>query len=119
MGMLIERQELAWEARDMGSNLSFTFDSLALSKSLVCEPQFPFPLLPPQQRLLSSHPDLAFSILEMLPPLEMPLPLVSSWQIRLHPRPRSNATSSEKPSTVAACLLLKSYLCSSPNVHNQ
>lgn len=39
----MEREELAWEARKLGSELSFTSDSLALHKSLLLSgPQFPF-----------------------------------------------------------------------------
>lgn len=70
----------SWEARVLGSHLSFTSVSLALSKSLVLSgPQFPFlhPLPLSQQMSLSSLPELAFTFSELLPPLEVPFPLLA------------------------------------------
>lgn len=66
-----------WEAKVLESYLCFTSVLLALSKSLLSGPQFPFlhPLLIPQQMPLSSLPELAFTLSELLPPLEVPFPL--------------------------------------------
>lgn len=105
LGTRIEREELAWEAKDLGSNLSCTLDSSALSKSLpLSGPQFPFlhSLLPSQQMPLSSFTEQALPISEplllLLSPLDMTFPLISTWQARHPSRLCSNGIFSRRPS---------------------
>lgn len=109
--------EILWGKR-AGLRPQRNLVSLASRKPLLLSgPQFRllYPLLLPQQTPLSPLPEQASTFSEPLPPLPFPLVCLSHH----HPKPCSNATSSEKPSGVAQWLLLRSSSCGCPNVHNQ